>query len=369
MESLMPAQPTLQEIDQEIATAREVVTRSVIPFLKSVELISESYLAQTLIALWDSGVYEYVRRQGRIEIETAAHELGLDAGILRVLIEYLVGRGLLNVDGEACLLSDKGRAYWNYVTRGALISHLAGYNALLTHLGPALRKEIDLSDPSLARSERLVAVGAGCTLLGSDMVPWILETIRELKGNCVLDLGCGSGIFLTHLIRQWADGRGIGIDRNREAVADARTRAQSCGFADRLEYFEALLSGEPMNLSREILDRVDLVTAIFIVHEFSGRGGDQALVSVFTSLRRQLPGRKLLLVEGSRADPYLRKAGPVRSHAQLDYSLIHPLSGQGRLKSCEEWQQLIEASGAKVQKIVPGFKLVPAWINLYIIEL
>jgi len=362
-------EPSLQEVDGEIVVARETVTRSISHFLKSIEVISESYLAQVLIALWDSGLFEYVRRQGHVRVSAAADELGLDQEILLILVEYLTGRGLMTFDGSSYSLSERGNVYWNYITRGALTSHLAGYNELLTNLGPALRKEIGLNDPSMARSERLVATGAACTLLGSDMVPWILEAVRAENAHCVLDLGCGTGIFLTHLARQWPEGRGIGIDRNGAVVAEARSRADSQNLANRLEFHEAVLSGEPMCISPDVLEGVDVITAIFIIHEFSGRGGDAALISVIAALRNQFPRRTLLLVEGSRADPYERKIGPVRSHAQLDYSLIHPLSGQGRLKSSVEWGQIIGAAGATLRKTIPGFKLIPAWINLYVIDL
>jgi hypothetical protein len=156
-----------EEIEQEVTIANEVVTRSIGPFLKTLDLISESNLAQVLIALWDSGLYEYVRHHDRVEIEAAAAELGLDAGILLVLIEYLVGRRLMNVENGGFVLSDKGRVHWNYVTRGAVMTHLGGYNPLMINLGPLLRKEIDIQDPRLDRVGRIVALGAGQTLLGT----------------------------------------------------------------------------------------------------------------------------------------------------------------------------------------------------------
>jgi SAM-dependent methyltransferase len=369
MEGPMVPQPSPEEIDQEVSIAKEAVGRSLPHFLKSVELISESYLAHALIALWDSGLYEYMRQRGRVEIQATAGELGLDPEILRSLMEYLLGRGLLEIDGPAFVLSAKGRAYWNYVTRGALTSHLGGYTALLTHLGPLLRREIALDDPRLERSERLVGSGARCTLLGSDMAPWLLETIRRLNCRCVLDLGCGNGTLLTRLALKWPEGRGVGIDANGAGVEQARSQAEAHGLADRLTFHQAVLSAEPMNLDDTILAPVDVVTAIFFIHEFSGQGGDPAIAAILASLRKQLPGRKLLLVEGSRADPYERKSTPVRSYAQLDYTFIHPLSGQGPLRTPNEWQRIIEGTGARLLETIPGFKLIPSWVNQYIVQL
>src|SRR5262249_29675371 len=155
-------------------------------FLESMNLISESYLAQVLLALWDSGLYEYVLQHGRFEVRQAAEELRLDESVLQWLTDYVVGRGLMSPEGNGYALTPKGSPYWNYITRGVLTSHVGGYNALLTHLGPLLRKEIDLADPCLDRHGRLVAVGAGQTLIGSGIIPWVLKVIQGLGGQCVL---------------------------------------------------------------------------------------------------------------------------------------------------------------------------------------
>jgi 16S rRNA (guanine1207-N2)-methyltransferase len=70
--------------------------------------------------------------------------------------------------------------------------------------------------------------------------------IGELGGKCVLDLGCGAGVFLTQLALKWPDGRGIGIDMNREAIAEARAQAQADGVAERVEFHVDKLSDQPL---------------------------------------------------------------------------------------------------------------------------
>jgi SAM-dependent methyltransferase len=358
-----------EEIDREVTIANEIVTRSIGAFLKTLDLVSESNLAQVLIALWDSGLYEYVRQFGRLEIRAVAAELGLDAEILLTLVEYLVGRRLMNFEDGAFVLSDKGQVYWNYVTRGAVMTHLGGYNPLMINLGPLLRKEIDINEPRLDRVGRIVALGAGQTLLGNGTVPWIRDMIGKFGGKCVLDLGCGAGVFLTQLALKWPQGRGIGIDMNADAIAEARAQALADGVADRVEFHVEKLTDQPLTLSTETIARVDVVTAMFILHEFGGCGGVDAIASVIRSLRKHFPGRKLLMAEGTRADPYDRPRGPVRNHAQLDYSLIHPLSRQGPLRTPDEWRQIIESAGARLLDRQAGFKLVPSWINVYVVDL
>jgi SAM-dependent methyltransferase len=366
----VPSNLISQEVaDSEAAICAEVVGRSLGAYLKTVALVSDAYLAQVLVALWDSGVYEYVRHHARVDIADAARELDLDPSILTSLIEYLVGRGIMSPEGTAYVVSEKGRPYWNYITRGVLTAHLAGYNQLLVNLGPLLRKEIGLDDPRLDRSGRLVAAGSGYVLLGSGTIPWVLKVIQRIGGRYVLDLGCGAGGFLIQLALRWPDGAGAGIDMNAGVVSEAQANAERCGIADRVSFHCARLSAEPMAISESVLEKVDTLTAMYLLHEFGGAGGADAIVSVMSGLRQQFQGRKLLMLEGARADPAALGAAPPRTHAQLDYSFIHPLSRQGPLRTPAEWQEIITKAGATLLERITGFGQVPAWASLYVIAL
>jgi SAM-dependent methyltransferase len=360
---------TRGEVDREAKNCAEIVGRSLGAYLKTVGLVSDAYLAQVLVALWDSGLYEYIREHGSVRIARVAEELNLEPLVLQSLIEYLVGWGILAPEGDSYVLSKKGQPYWNYITRGVLTAHLAGYNQLLTNLGPLLRKEIDLNDPRLDRSGRLVASGSGYALLGSGTIPWILKLIKQIGGTYVMDIGCGAGDFLIQLALRWEGGAGVGIDMNSEAIAQAGANAERCGVSDRLSFHHAKLSERPMSIDREILDKVDTLTAMYLLHEFAGRGGPAAITAAISQLRNQFAGRKLLMLEGERADPAALFAAPPRTFAQLDYSFIHPLSRQGALRTPAEWEQIIDAAGATLVERIPGFGQVPGWISLYIISL
>lgn len=360
---------TLQVADREAKICAEIVGRSLGAYLKSVGLVSDVYLSQVLVALWDSGVYEYLRERGGLEIATASRELNLDPEIMRSLIEYLVGWGLLAPEGESFVLSAKGKPYWNYITRGVLTSHMAGYNQVLVNLGPLLRKEIDINDPRLNRDGRLVATGSGYALVGSNTIPWILKLIKEIGGSYVMDIGCGAGDFLTQLVLRWPEGGGIGVDMNADAIAKARLNAEKSGVGDRLSFFHTKLSAEPMTIDKNILDKVDTITAMYLLHEFAGRGGQEAIRAAIAQMVAQFPGRKLLMLEGERADPVALNANPPRTFAQLDYSFIHPISRQGPLRTVAQWEEIIKSAGATLVKRVPGFAQVPGWISLYIVDL
>jgi SAM-dependent methyltransferase len=356
-------------IADEARRANQLATRSTGEFLQTLRMVSEAFLAQVLLALWDNGLYEYVRRKDGVEVKAAAAELGLDEAVLQSLIDYLVGRGLMKPGPVGYVLTDKGTPYWNSITRGVLTCYVGGYNPLLSQLGPLLRNEIPSSDSRLDRIGRLVAVGSGHSLLGNGTLPWVLGVIKELGGKCVLDLGCGAGQFLNQLAVLWPDGSGIGIDMDPDAIAEAAGTAGELGVADRVHFHQAKVSAEPMDLADSVRDKVDVLTAMYLVHEFRGSGGVEKIVSVLSSLRRQFPGRKLLMVEGTRADPIALGAKPPRTFGQLDYSFLHPLSRQGPLLTPDEWEQVIAQSGARLINRVDGYQLVPSWISLYVIDL
>jgi len=360
---------TLQVTEREANICAGIVGRSLGAYLKTVGLVSEAYLAQVLVALWDSGVYEYLRERGHVEITAAGRELNLDPEILRSLIEYLVGWGILAPEADSFVLSAKGKPYWNYISRGVLTSHLAGYNQLLVNLGPLLRKEIDINDPKLNRDGRLVASGSGFALLGSNTIPWVLKLIKQIGGSYVMDIGCGAGDFLIQLALRWPEGGGIGVDMNADAIAKAHSNSEKAGVDQRLMFFHTKLSAEPMSIDKNILDKVDTITAMYLLHEFAGRGGSEAIRAAIAQMVAQFPGRKLLMLEGEKADPAALYANPPRTFAQLDYTFIHPISRQGPLRTVPEWEQIIKSAGATLVERVPGFAQVPGWISLYIVDL
>ena len=359
----------VENADRQAAVCADVISHSLPQYLRTVGMVSEAFLAQVLIALWDSGFYEYMEQHESAGIDAACRDLNYDPYIFRSLLDYLVGRGILAEKDGAVSLSKSGRTYWNYITRGITTAHLAGYNRLLINLGPLLRKEIDINDPRLDRDGRLVASGAGYTLMGSRSIHWILEVIKKNGGKYVLDFGCGAADFLIMLLSHWQEGSAVGMDMNADAIAKARANAEAAGVADRLSLYCVKLTSEPLPIDKQVLDRIDTLTAMYVLHELYGFGGAEAITNTIRQLRAQFPGRTLLMLEGERPDPKVVGAQPQRVYAQLDYAFIHPISRQGPLRTPAEWESMITAAGAKLRERVPGFAQVPAWISLYVIDL
>lgn len=338
---------------REAELVRDQLQSSPDPVVQARHLVSQSILAQVLLALADAGFYEYVSAHPSFSEPAAIEALGLDPFTFKSVYEHLIGCGLLErVSDGQMRLTDSGRRYFNAYTRGVLNIYLGGYKQILSHLGSVLKKELSLADKALARSTWHAAAGtaqATCAFT----IPEVFEVIRRHRARCCLDLGCGTGDFLISFARLHPGSEGVGVDLSSAALSQARETAKLFGVDERLLFHEATIGRGSLELPKEQLERIDIVTAMYMLHEF-GRDGRGAVIDVLRSLREQLPGRVLLVLEVEACDPeaLARQRPPPAHFGRLDYRLIHLLSGQGLPRSPADWNEIFSESGCEV--IEPG---------------
>jgi SAM-dependent methyltransferase len=308
------------------------------------EIISEIILGQTLFALWDSGFYEYVRASERFGFEDAVEALHFEPMVFHTLLEYLVGRGHLTREGGTFACTEKGIRTTNAFARGLLHVYLGGYGAILNNLGPLLRKELTIHDPSLDRAGGHVARGTELVMC-SVVVPAVLGALRERGVRCVLDVGCGTGGFLIGALESGQLSSGIGLDNNAAAVRGARESAAAAGVADRMTIIEAEL-GPELQFPLERASEIDAVTAMFILHEF-GREGREAIAAVVAGLRAHFRGRLLVMLEVIPGDPDEMGRTPPTDFNLLNYGFIHPLSRQGSPRPPDDWNAIFRSVGCE----------------------
>ena len=319
------------------------------PHAEELTLSSDYIYAQVLFAMWDSGVYDYVRKHPRFSPAAAVTELGLDRAMFDRLAYYLIGRGLLRAPAANELeLTEKGQRVTNTIARGLLNLYVGGYAGVLGNLGPLLRGELALDDPRLDRSARHAAAGTE-DMTCVRVVPQVIEMLQEYGVKGVLDLGCGTGGFLI----QWArltSGGGTGVDMSAPALAAARENAASQGVGDRLTFALGEIGKTPLPVDEAGASRIDAVTAMFMLHEF-GRAGDAAIVRVLASIKERLPGKLLFALEMQPVDVAALGGRPPPALDALDYHFIHMISRQGEPRPKEVWERIYAEAGMQLERM------------------
>lgn len=86
-------------------------------------------------------------------------------------------------------------------------------------------------------------------------MPYLRGLALELQPERVLDVGCGSGIYVTALAAAWQSAHVIGIDVQPAAVRRAAATVQGSDVSDRC----AILQADILNPCRELDGPFDLV--------------------------------------------------------------------------------------------------------------
>ena len=341
----MNDRPTAADLPDEASAARDLLEQRPDLMVAHRDLVSQTILAQTLFALWDSGFYEHLRRTGTVS-PSDAEVLGYDPFVFDVVLKYLVGRGVLTAQGEALVLTPRGSDLHNVFTRGLIRLYVGGYGPLLGNLGPLLRRELSLDDPRVKRLARPVASGTediNCV----HTVPAVIRMLREQKSRCVLDLGCGTGGFLIQLATLDQSLSGLGVDREPEAIETACKNARRREVESRLTFRCSSVGTQPIDAPADLTDRVDTISCMFLLHEF-GRDGEEAIVDTVAAIARQFPGRRMIVLESDPANPFQAGKNPPKHHGHLDYWYVHPLSLQGPPMSPDQWASVFSRAHARL---------------------
>jgi cyclopropane fatty-acyl-phospholipid synthase-like methyltransferase len=357
-----PAEP--HDLLAEGARARKLAADGdgVKSIMEGIRLINDSFLTNVLFALWDSGFYEYSLSHERFTVDQAASELHVDAAVLHTLLNHLVGRGLLHVDGGQFELTDYGSRLSNVVFRGTLNLNIGGYGGLLSSIGPLLRKEVTRQDVEKLRSGKHSGLGTE-QLTSIRLVPAVLKILEERNLHSMLHLACAAGGFLAQIARSNPDFRAIGIDKSAQKIAAAQEKIRRYGLESRIRVIQEEIGIEPLSLDEETRNQIDLVASIYLLHEI-GRHGRQRIVDVLRQIQKSFPGKLLLFTETLPSNtPDTARKQPSQ-YSQLDYILVHRIRGKGMPLLPEEWKSIVADAGLTLIE----FKEV-YWIGLYLVQL
>lgn len=313
---------------------------------EGMRMISNTILTHVLLALWDSGFYEYSLTHPRFSAAEAAQTLRVDPEVLLTLLHYLVGCGILNAAEGHFELNEYGSRLSNVVMRGVLNINLGGYGAQLREIGPLLRREVTRTE--IDRFHSTVHSGLGTEELTSvRLVPAVLKILAERNLHSLLHLACGAGGFLVQMARSDAEFRGIGIDKLPEKIAGAEEKIRRYGLESHLRVMQAEIGAEPLPLNEAERGQIDVVASIYLLHEI-GRYGRQRIVDLLREIKQAFPGKLFLFSETMPPDTPDSVKKPPSQYAQLDYLLIHRLRGKGMPLPAEEWKSILADAEIKL---------------------
>lgn len=308
-------------------------------------------IAQIVFAFFDAGVWGKFEAEPDLLLDTdeAAKQLDLDARLTLGLSEYLSRRGVLEQvagsDGRPRFkLSPRGRELVLGQWLGYFVHIVGGYGNVLQNSAAQLRKKI-VYGPDIRRDGYNVALAS--ELIGRNphhaSYKVAFERSANLKPEMVMDLGCGSAAFLLDLVRTSGAKRGVGVDMSAGACDLARQNVKTKGYADRVKIIESdarqLLEKAP-----ELDGAVDLISAMFIVHEFFSMGFSAAAGELRELCRALKPETGRILILDKIVDGFEGGAAP---GFFTEFKLVHDLTSQV-LTTKAQWQRVLDEAGLEV---------------------
>lgn len=303
------------------------------------------FVTKALLASWRLGVLDHAAAAGQIDVGDYAAEVGYDPALLRALLGYLVVRGFFDVTGDTYRLSDKGKAVAPYF--GYLPMHVGAYEPVLGAIEDVIRGDRTYGE-GLKRSETEML--GGMTALEDHVLGRLAGMLGGKGFTRALDLGCGSARLLSRLLTRNPHATGIGIDWEQDAVDDAQRTLADAGLTKRA----TVLRGDAArigDLAPDVLGKVDLVLAMFVMHEIYRQRSAAGVIECLTHISNAIgDDGRLLLVEVSRIE--LTAARPALRFIP-EYQLIHEFSNQ-RLASQDDWRGMLAQAGLAVLSVEPA---------------
>lgn len=315
------------------------------------QMLSHYGLAHAIFAAFEAGLWgpfqsnlDYV-----FDPKSFSMSRGASLPLVRGLSEYLVRRGILERieinQSDALVLTQLGRTIIGGDWLGYFVFMVGGYGKVMRAAGALTRGEMQYGR-EIKRDGHYVALGS--EMNGNSPHHRSFEAILSYASSgtqpkTVLDLGCGSSYFLVELMRRTQATQGIGIDLDETSCQLSKTRLAEAGMLDRVSIFtgdaRTLLETRP-----DLESSVDLITALFLVHEFFGDGFPVAAHRLREICRTLRPGAGRFLILDKHTDR-LDAGEPLLYFSEFKW--VHDLTNQV-LCDRKQWHLLLEEAGLEV---------------------
>ena len=311
-------------------------------------LIAHSAALNILCTLEKSGVLDELRKnKNGISAVLIAKQLSLKVSVLEPLCDFLVINApeILQKQNKNYILGD----VFNTTPMQNNLYFTLAYEPVLTHLTELLNGEMSYGKEILRNGKYLSRSSA---LYNSAAWDAVIDFLRKVEINTVVDLGCGTGDFLTRIQESFPRMNGIGIEIDTEVV----DLANKILTEKKLEQQISVTKGDiahPKVWKDDILKRVEpertMFVGVTVWHEFLNKG-EEYLCNILSQYRSYFPGSLFVIVEynGVSFEDFKNLPESFRESASV-YQLVHPLTLQGLPQTPQTWQTILTKSGVTIQ--------------------
>ncbi|MFD0689973.1 methyltransferase domain-containing protein [Actinomadura fibrosa] len=296
-------------------------------------------LSSIIFSMHRHGLDEDFRR-GTTLADLVASRGGLDRARVAALVDYLVAAQVVARDsGGRLTLTALGERYGE--ARPWYEMMIGGYGITFLGLGDHLGE----GSPPVPRVGRFVGSGS-CGISMHDSIPLVRKLLagggRDYR--LLVDLGCGSGVYLTELCRDYPEMRAVGIEPDAAAVDAAREWVAAQPTADRVRVEQA----GALEWLASATDRPDLAVLAFVIHEVLGQEGEDGVRRLLTQLFEAAPDLDLVIVDiDLQSSDEAAMKHPLAQNYYAAYYLMHPFTEQ-RLETREWWEALFADCGLEI---------------------
>lgn len=301
--------------------------------------IADLFLASSLYHLFSRGIYDrLVSADEPVALPALADELRLSPQRLKGFLLYLANEGVVTVDRERVSLTPRGQAFGEF--RSWYTFLVGGYVGTVLQVGAALDRDAG----PCTRDGRNVGVGS-TEIAHYDGMP-MTQTLLEDAGvrpRCLLDLGCGDGMYLVDMCRRMPGVTAWGVEPDPAAFKEAQALVRSERLTDRIKLVNA--PAEKFTAAPPPECAPDVVVYGYVLQEVLGQKGRDTVIGMLRSVVSAFPCIDIAVIEVANEidNPTVMRHGLARNFWNL-YYLVHYFTDQ-RLETRAFWERLFEEAG------------------------
>jgi protein-L-isoaspartate O-methyltransferase len=254
----------------------------------------------------------------------ALGELGCDQG--RYRLKGQRARALASPDGDSLA--------------AFLQEHVTYHGSVYRHLAERVRGE----PPGDYLAETGDLVARSSRILEPFVAAFVHHIVMDLHPEQMLEIGCGSGVYLRYAAEAYTEGRGIALDMQPQVAEQAKKNLAAWGVGDRFQ----VLAGDIRHPPADIAGPFDLITLYNNIYYFAVEERPTLFEKLFAWLKE---GGALALVSPMQG----------KDVETLNFDVVlQSTLGCTRLPSLNELQAQLRMSGfkqIKTESLMPGATL------------